>query len=205
MYRARCVVTPRFRPQNARELDSHEGMLPPRRGMQRPAWVPGLLCALPVPEEPPARGGPGAASVGSVHRGQARTRIARSTPYLAPCLRTRQGQSGIAAMVSLRRVAGSPARRADVKRHPARRIPHRQVPSGACRTLPKITVPGQDISSTERRVIRERPAGDFSAPDSLSVMSCDIPEGMTIADYRQTRTRARPRRGFFRRRSAGGA
>ena len=55
------------------------------------------------------------------------------------------------------------------------------------------------MTSTERTVIRERPGRRFSAPDAVSVVFCDIPEGMTIGEYRRRRTPAPARRGLLRR------
>lgn len=55
------------------------------------------------------------------------------------------------------------------------------------------------MTSTERTVLRERPGRALPAPDAVSVVFCDIPEGMTIAEYRRGRAPAPSRRGFFRR------
>jgi hypothetical protein len=57
------------------------------------------------------------------------------------------------------------------------------------------------MTFTERTAIRERPGGLPSAPDAVSVVFCDIPEGMTIAEYRRSRPQSPRRRGFLRRRA----
>jgi hypothetical protein len=55
------------------------------------------------------------------------------------------------------------------------------------------------MTYTERIAIRERPGGLASAPDAISVVFCDIPEEMTIAEYRRSRPKAPRRRGLLRR------
>jgi hypothetical protein len=55
------------------------------------------------------------------------------------------------------------------------------------------------MTSIERTVIRERPGRVLPAPEAVAVVFSDIPEGMTIDEYRRRRAPASSRRGRFRR------
>ena len=47
------------------------------------------------------------------------------------------------------------------------------------------------MTYTERTSLRERPAHTASPPDSVATLFSDIPEGMTIAEYRRQRAARR--------------
>ena len=53
------------------------------------------------------------------------------------------------------------------------------------------------MTYTERTSLRERPGRALSAPDSVATLFSDIPDGMTIAEYRRGRARRAPK-GFRR-------
>ncbi len=48
------------------------------------------------------------------------------------------------------------------------------------------------MTYTERTSLRERPAKTLTLPDSVSTLFSDIPEGMTISEYRRGRARRGP-------------
>ena len=47
--------------------------------------------------------------------------------------------------------------------------------------------------------MRERPAGGFHVPAAVAIVSCDVPEGMTLEQYARTHCRRRTRRARVRR------
>ena len=49
------------------------------------------------------------------------------------------------------------------------------------------------MTYTERTSLRERPGSAFSPSDSVATLFSDIPEGMTITEYRRRRARSAPR------------
>ena len=51
-----------------------------------------------------------------------------------------------------------------------------------------------------RTTLRDRPGQAFRLPDAVSVVSSDIPEGMTIGHYRRNRPQAPSRISRLRRR-----
>lgn len=48
------------------------------------------------------------------------------------------------------------------------------------------------MTYTERTSLRERPSSTFDLPDSVATLFSDIPEGMTISEYRRARARRKP-------------
>ena len=51
----------------------------------------------------------------------------------------------------------------------------------------------------DRTALRERPARAAFQPEAISLISSDIPEGMTIAEYRRRRCAATPKLRGWRR------
>jgi len=49
------------------------------------------------------------------------------------------------------------------------------------------------MTYTERTSLRQRPAHTASPPDSVATLFSDIPDGMTIAEYRRLRAAAAPK------------
>jgi hypothetical protein len=58
---------------------------------------------------------------------------------------------------------------------------------------------GLAMTVQTRAAIRERPPVGFRMPAAVSVVSCDIPEGMTLAQYGRERAAKRHRAGRLRR------
>jgi hypothetical protein len=46
------------------------------------------------------------------------------------------------------------------------------------------------MTYAERTILRDRPGPALRLPDALSIISSDIPEGMTIDQYRRNRPKA---------------
>ena len=46
------------------------------------------------------------------------------------------------------------------------------------------------MTNAERITLRDRPGQAIQLPDALSIISSDIPEGMTIDEYRRNRPQA---------------
>jgi hypothetical protein len=55
------------------------------------------------------------------------------------------------------------------------------------------------MTAQSRTAIRERPGGGFHVPAAVAVVSCDIPEGMTLQQYSRTHCPRRTRRARVRR------
>ena len=49
------------------------------------------------------------------------------------------------------------------------------------------------MTYTERTSLRERPAQTLPLPDSVATLFSDIPDGMTISEYRRLRAAAAPK------------
>ena len=49
------------------------------------------------------------------------------------------------------------------------------------------------MTYAERITLRDRPGPALQLPDALSIISSDIPEGMTIDEYRRNRPKAQSR------------
>ena len=49
------------------------------------------------------------------------------------------------------------------------------------------------MTYAERTPLRDRPGPALRLPDAVSIVSSDIPEGMTIDQYRRNRPRTRSR------------
>ena len=49
------------------------------------------------------------------------------------------------------------------------------------------------MTYAERTILRDRPGPALQLPDALSIISSDIPEGMTIDQYRRNRPKAQSR------------
>ena len=56
------------------------------------------------------------------------------------------------------------------------------------------------MTYAERINLRDRPGPALRLPDALSIISSDIPEGMTIDEYRRNRPKAPSRLSRLRRR-----
>lgn len=56
------------------------------------------------------------------------------------------------------------------------------------------------MTYTDRTTLRDRPGSALRLPDALSVISSDIPEGMTIDEFRRNRPKAPSRISRLRRR-----
>ena len=48
------------------------------------------------------------------------------------------------------------------------------------------------MTSEDRTTMRERPGGAAFVSQTVAMIHCDIPEGMTIAEYRHRRQAASP-------------